>query len=266
MNPMNLKVQANQARYYLERVFKTVAYFFDPTWVIQMPWESEIQHARCDDKFPADSVAHYNAMAVYMLRNGSSDKEAIQWAKDVFDHYPPKNPDKILLTPEMKKLFTHLVRAQQVDDFMDEGEIHGPQTSRRTLAKEQVEKVENIANEMDHEDRVRYFNDYYRVYEAIQNTIPHKGGEARYADFLLQTIHPAELNKLLREHTPQEIAAELKIEDPMNLTRGGDGSQDKLVTKLGRDGSKPMHLFVKPQKYQRYQPLLTIWNLHIRYK
>ncbi|MBQ3696149.1 MAG: hypothetical protein II938_04205 [Alphaproteobacteria bacterium] len=244
MNPMNLKVQANQARYYLERVFKMVAYFYSPTWIIQMPWESEVQYARCDDKFPADSVAHQYATVVYILRNGASYKEAILWAKDVFAHYPPKNPNKILLTPKMTELFTYLAKSKQLDDFMDEGEIHGPQTSRRTLAKEQVEKVENIANEMDYEERVQYFNDYYRVYEAIQNTVPHKGGEARYADFLLQTIHPAELNKVLREHTPQEIASELKIEDPMNLTRGGDGSQDKLATKLGRDGSKPVHLFV----------------------
>ena len=101
---MNLKVEANKARYYLEGVFKSVAYYFyKPTWLIQMPWEPDgIHRAPCDDKFPADSVAHYYAMAVYMLRHGSSDKELVQWAKKVFTHYPPKNDHDVLACTTIK--------------------------------------------------------------------------------------------------------------------------------------------------------------------
>ena len=265
---MNLKVEANKARYYLEGVFKSVAYYFyKPTWLIQMPWEPDgIHRAPCDDKFPADSVAHYYAMAVYMLRHGSSDKELVQWAKKVFTHYPPKNDDKILLTPKMGKLFTDLVESKQMDDFLDEGEIHGPQTSRRTLAKTQVDEVENVTNEMDYKDLAQYLDDYYKVYEAIQKNIPQKGSEAKYADFLLQTIHPAELNKSIKENSADAVAKELKIADPLYLEFCGDGNQDKLKTKLGEDGSKPVHLFVREKPARRQQPLLTIWHLHIRRK
>ena len=248
---MNLKVEANKDRYYLEHVFKNVAYSYNPTWLIQMPWESDVHHAACDDKFPSDSVAHYYAMAVYMLRHGSSDKELIRWA------------DTILDTSKMTKLFTNLVQAKQIDDFMDEGEIHGPQTSRRTLAKTQVDAVENIVNKMNEKERAQYFDDYYKVYEAIQKTIPCNGSEAKYADFLLQTIHPAELNKAMKENSAEAVARELRIIDPLYLEFCGDGNQDKLKTKLGKDGSTPIHLFVKPQ---RQQPLLSIWHLHIRRK
>ena len=250
-----MSIEATRARYYLERVFKSVVYFYNPKYLSAVG--GSLKECVCDERFPADSVAHYYAMAIYALDHMVKDKDVVKYANDAFYKYPPQNDAKILLTKKMTELFGRLVGLKMLKDYKQAGAISS-KTSRQTIARAQVDAVEDSVNYMEYEARERYFDEYYRVYDAIQETTKQENGEARYADYVLQTIRPGDLVNALRNHTSVEVISQITIPDPLY----GNG-QDKLSRRLGADGNQVVELFKEESKKKEIQPQTRWLGLHL---